>query len=253
MASQQIPQIFSRKHRLAARKRLRHLRARPDAARYVLEDMVDEVEDRLSFTRHGPSRSLVVGDWSGRLRTLIGGDVIGMDIDTLDLEQPFPQGDFDFIAVLGLLDTVNDLPGALVHIRNALSEGGMAIASFIGAGSLPMLRQIMLAADGDRPAARIHPMVDVRAGAQLLQRAGWADPVVDSHAIRVSYDSLQRLIEDLRAQGLGNVLASRAPGMGKAGLARAEAKFAELAGEDGRVTETFEIVTLTGRRPKARF
>ena len=57
--------------------------------------------------------------------------------------------------------------------------GGLAIASFMGAGSLPVLRRIMQAADGHRPAARVHPMVDVRAGAQLMQRAGWSDPVAD--------------------------------------------------------------------------
>ncbi len=111
----------------------------------------------------------------------------------------------------------------------------------------------MLAADGERPAARIHPLVDVRAAAQLLQRAGWADPVVDSHAISVRYGSLERLVGDLRAQGLNSVLASPAPALGKAGLARAREAFAAIAGDDGRLTETFEVLTLTGRRPKPRF
>src|SRR5690606_13182366 len=120
-------------------------------------------------------------------------------------------------------------------------------ASFVGAGSLPVLRKIMLAADGERPAARVHPMVDVRAGAQLLQRAGWADPVADSRTLAVAYRSLERLVGDLRAQGLGNVLASRRPALGKAGLERARKAFAAEADEQGRVIETFEILTLSGR------
>ena len=49
-----------------------------------------------------------------------------------------------------------------------------------------------------------------------------------------------------RAQGLGNVLASRAPALGKAGLARARQAFAEAADAQGRVVETFEILTLSG-------
>ena len=98
-----------------------------------------------------------------------------------------------------------------------------------------------------RLAARLHPMVDVRAGAQLLQRAGWADPVADSRTLTVAYRSLDRLVADLRAQGLGNVLASHAP-LGKAGLARARAAFAAEADEQGRVVESFEILTLSGRR-----
>ena len=107
----------------------------------------------------------------------------------------------------------------------------------------------MLAADAERPAARLHPMVDVRAGAQLIQRAGWADPVVDGHALHVRYKSLQRLAGDLREQALGNVLASRPPPLDRAAYRRAEAAFAAQAEEDGRVTETFETVTLSGRRP----
>jgi hypothetical protein len=129
-----------------------------------------------------------------------------------------------------------------------LAPGGRAIASFVGAGSVPVLRRIMLAADGERPAARIHPMVDVRAGAQLLQRAGWADPVADSRTLSVAYRSLDRLVADLRAQGLGNVLASHVP-LGKAALERARAAFAAEADQQGRVVETFEILTLSGRHP----
>jgi len=65
---------------------------------------------------------------------------------------------------------VDDLPGALVHIRRALAPDGLAIMSWCGAGSVPALRAAMVAADGERPAARIHPQVDVRAGGDLLQR-----------------------------------------------------------------------------------
>ena len=80
-----------------------------------------------------------------------------------------------------------------------------------------------------------------------MQRAGWADPVADSRTLTVAYRSLERLVGDLRAQGLGKVLASVAPPLGKAGLERARAAFAADADERGRVIETFEIVTLSGR------
>jgi hypothetical protein len=110
------------------------------------------------------------------------------------------------------------------------------------------LRRAWLAAAGARPAARLHPMVDIRAAAALLQRAGWAEPVADSRTISVSYRSLDRLVADLRDQGLRNVLASAAPPLGKAGLERARVAFLEGAGPDGRVIESFEIITLSGRR-----
>src|SRR5690606_12079583 len=108
---------------------------------------------------------------------------------------------------------------------------------------LPVLRSTMLEADADRPAPRLHPQVDVRAGGQLLQRAGFADPVIDCRSLDVGYRSLERLIADLRAQGLSNVLTRSGPPLGKAALDRAHRAFAE-AGEDGRTVERFEILTL---------
>lgn len=223
------------------------LQTRSDAPRYILDDMVEDVLERIGFLNHEPRRSLIIGDWTGSLARQLQGDITTAP-PGLDEAAPYPFGGFDSIASLGTLDTVNDLPGALIHLCNALAPGGLMIASFLGAGSLPVLRQCMLAADGDRPAARMHPMVDVRTGGQLLQRCGFANPVVDSWGIDVSFPSLLALVHDLRAQGLGNVLADPGPLLTKSALARAEAKFAELADADGRVTEHFEILTLSGWR-----
>jgi hypothetical protein len=72
--------------------------------------------------------------------------------------------------------------------------------------------------------------------------------VADSRTLKVAYRSLDRLVGDLRDQGLGNVLASPAPPLGKAALERACAAFLEPADPEGRVVESFEIVTLSGRR-----
>lgn len=254
------PTIFAPTRRRAARARMAALQARPDAARFMLDDMIEDVQERLAFLRHPVRRALLIGDRHGSLAAaLASADIDVSRADTaptagemgLDEEAPFPaalSGDgFDLIASLSTLDTVNDLPGALIHIRRALAPGGLAIISFAGAGSLPALRAAMLAADADRPAARMHPAVDVRSGAQLLQRAGFADPVADSRSISVGYRSLDRLVGDLRAQGLGNVLATPGAPLGKAALARAHAAFLQQ-GVDGRVVERFEIVTLSGRR-----
>jgi len=234
---------------------MRAAQAATDAPAYVMEDMAEDVEERLAFLRHAPRTALVIGEWTGRLSAALeaGGCAVTRADPTpgegelpLDEERPYPFGGFDLVASLGTLDTVNDLPGALIHIRNALAPGGLMIASFPGAGSLQALRHAMLAADGDRPAARLHPMVDVRAGGQLLQRCGFARPVIDSRSLSVRFGSFGSLVADLRAQGLGNALASPAPPLSRPMLERAEVAFTGLADADGKVTETLEILTLSG-------
>lgn len=226
---------------------MRVLQTRSGAPRYVIEDMVEDVIERLAFLRHQPKTALAIGDWTGELAKAL--EASGCAVTeaapegSFDEASPFPFGGFDLIASLGTLDTVNDLPGALIHVREALAPRGLMIAQFAGAGSLPRLRAAMLAADGERPAARMHPAVDVRAGGQLLQRCGFARPVADHRGLDVRYSSFAALLRDVRAQGLGNVLASPGPPLGRAALARAKAAF---MGGEGRVTERLEVLTLSG-------
>lgn len=248
-ASPAPPRIFSPARKQQAASRRNAAQAQRNPARYIMDDMVEDVLDRLSFLRHAPTSALVLGDWTGALAEALAAQGCRVDaIEAPDDEAPLASGGYDLVASLGRFDMVNDLPGALIHVRSALAEGGLMIASFPGAGSLPRLRSAMLAADGERPAARFHPLVDVRAGGQLLQRTGFSRPVVDTRSLKVRFGSMQSLVADLRAQSLGSALANRAPTLSRAALLGASATFMSNAEPDGKVTETFEILTLSGWR-----
>jgi len=69
--------------------------------------------------------------------------------------------------------------------------------------------------------------------------------VIDARPLDVSFRTLHALVADLRAQGLSNMLADPGPPLDRAALAKAQKAFAE-AGTDGRTTERFEILTLSG-------
>ncbi len=243
------PKIFSKLRRAAKWARVLARQSKADAANYLLQDAIDDVVERMDFMRIEPQSALVVGDWSGLLSNTLearGTRVDARGIGALDEELPLQSGGYDLVVHLLGLATVNDLPGALIHFRNALADGGVMVASFPGAGSLPKLRQVMLAADDDRPAPRIHPMVDDQASTALLQRAGFNRQVVDRHTLSVRFSSLERLVSDLRDHGLNSALYNVAPHICREGWQRANEAFDRLAEEDGKVTEAFEIVTLTG-------
>ena len=243
------PRIFSRQRRKAGYRRALVRQSQRDAARYVLDDMVEDVLDRLEFMRFEPARVLVIGDWTGTLALSLrgrGSQVEEANVRTLDEERPLDGGPYDLIVSLASLGRVNDLPGALLHLRSALAEGGMLIASLIGAGSLANLRRAMIAAEPDRPAARMHPLVDNAAASALMQRALFKRQVVDSRSLEVAFRSLDRLISDLRDQGLTSSLANAAPPLGKEALENARAAFLTAKNDQDRVLETFEILTLTG-------
>ncbi len=208
--------------------------------------MAEDFAERIAFMKLAPGRALLMGSLVSDLPGL--SEVTHAPPGAFDEELPFPGGPYDFIAGFETLATVNDLPAALLHMRCALADGGVAMASLVGAGSLANLRRAMIAAEPDRPSPRMHPLIDNRAATALLERAGFRRFVVDSRSLSAAYRSLDRLVADLRDQALGNQLARPASPLGRAALERARVAFLDHADEQGRVVERFEILTLTGWR-----
>jgi hypothetical protein len=98
---------------------------------------------------------------------------------------------------------------------------------------------------------RVSPFADLRDLGHLLQRAGFALPVVDSDKAVVRYSDPLKLLADLRAMGETSVLVDRpARPLTRDVLARALALYAErYTDANGRVRATFEILTITGWTP----
>lgn len=249
-------------------RRLRRERAagRFGEADYLHRLVADELIERLGLVKRDFRRVLDLGCASGYLAGRLrerGLDVTAADpgfafahagggVQCDEDRLPFADGSFDLVVSVGVLDSVNDLPGALVLIRRALAPDGLFVGAFAGAGSLPRLRSAMLAADSVEGGAapRIHPQIDVRAAGDLLARAGFTLPVADAHGFDVRFPGLAALVADLRAMGGTNLLAgrSRKP-LGRATMAAAAADFAAHAGPDGKTAERFEIVYLSGWAP----
>lgn len=251
-------QLFSPQRRRLAMARGERL-ARQTGA-FLAEHMADEIIERLGWVTRDFGEALLLGmappslvaaiQARGMRLTLAG--PIGRDVQCDEDLLPFDPASFDLVIALGTLDSVNDLPGALIQINRALRPDGLMMAAMIGAGSLPRLKAAMLAADeagGRGVAARIHPQIDVRAAGDLLQRARFAMPVADSDTLNVRYSSLPALITDLRTHGWTNTLASPTPAIGRSGLVAAMQRFAEDADSDGKTPERFDILYLSGWAP----
>jgi hypothetical protein len=85
----------------------------------------------------------------------------------------------------------------------------------------------------------------------LLQRAGFALPVIDSETVRVTYADPLALMREVKAMGASNMLTARrrVPVTRRLLLRAAEIYVDRFATADGRVPATFEIVTLTAWSP----
>ncbi|WP_372398010.1 methyltransferase domain-containing protein [Azospirillum sp. HJ39] len=179
-----------------------------------------------------------------------GGPAVAADEEFL----PFAPGSFD-LAVSNLsLHWVNDLPGALVQIRQALKPDGFFCAAMLGGQTLIELRRCLYEAEmevagGISP--RVSPFAEIKDAGGLLQRAGFALPVVDSDTITVTYSDAFALMRELRGMGETNaVLARRKVPATRGLLFDAARRYAELYAEpDGRIPVTFEVLYLAGWSP----
>ena len=75
----------------------------------------------------------------------------------------------------------------------------MFVASFVGGASLVDIRARMLAAEPPRRwrrRPRFLPMVDAREAPSLLQRAGFADPVVDVAQQVIRYRGAREMLHE---------------------------------------------------------
>ena len=251
-----IPEIFDR----AARRRRRD-RAAPTFADFdfLRAAMLEGIADRLASVTHRFTDLLDLGCFDGALPVPEGVAVTRCDAGALFAAQaggvqadedrlPFAPGSFDLVISAGVLDSVDDLPGALTLIRRALRPDGLFLAAFCGAGTLATLRSVLREAERERPAARIHPQIDVRSAGDLLMRAGFALPVADIEALTVRYSSIGGILRDLRGMGATNVLRARSP-LRRDTLARAAELFAAHADPDGKTPERFDLIYLTGWSP----
>lgn len=167
---------------------------------------------------------------------------------------PFADESLDLIVSALALQLVDDLPGLLTQVRRALKPDGLFLAAMLGGDTLAELRYAFAAAEDEiegGASPRVAPFADARALGGLLQRAGFALPVVDVDRVAVRYPDALALMRDLRDWGATNpMIARRRTPLKRATLARALAIYAErYADPDGRVPATFEIVWLSGWAP----
>jgi SAM-dependent methyltransferase len=188
-------------------------------------------------------------DLSDRMLAGRGGVRLQADEERL----PFADQSLDLVVSSLALHWTNDLPGALIQIRRALKPDGLFLASILGGATLTELRQALMTAEAeltDGAGLRVAPLADAYDTAGLLQRAGFALPVADVDTVTVRYAHPLKLIADLRAMGETSALAGDVRPLSRAVLARASALYQQkFGGPDGRVSATFDILTLTGWAP----
>jgi SAM-dependent methyltransferase len=259
------PRLFD--HDLLDRRRTRALAADIEGADFLLAAVADDIAERLAAVqRHFPLAADIASPLplvksrllaSGQVDRVVRLDRLAMSRPDIVADQealPLKPASIDLAVSALALHWADDLPGALAQIRIALKPDGLLLAALLGGDTLTELRQSLAAAESEirgGASPRVSPFAELGSVGALLQRAGFALPVIDMDRRTVRYASSLHLMRDLRAMGATNVLIERdRRPLPRPALLRAAAIYAErFSDPDGRVRATFDIISLSGWAP----
>lgn len=255
---------------LIARNRSRARAQKAEGADFLLELTARELADRLAIVERRFDRAVELFGGSGltakaALATGKIADLERIETDAILLDAgsgrvtnfesvPLEPQSVNLILSPLSLHLTNDTPGMLIQMRRALKPDGLLLAAIPGAGTLAELRDVLLAAETEiygGASPRVIPFADIRDIGALMQRSGFALPVIDEESFTVRYDHIFALMRDLKAMGMANPLIgrSRKPVSRRFFLRAAELYAERYADPDGRIRATFSIVFVSGWSP----
>jgi len=221
-----------------------------EPAVFLQQEAAFEVNERLNLVNRTFTSPAIVSVWPEIWQQIRPDARVVADNDTVDLQ----PGAHDLVIHAMGLHWASDPVGQLIQARRALKPDGFFLAALFGGQTLNELRAVLAeseAAVTGGLSPRVAPMAEIRDLGGLLQRAGFALPVADSHCHTVTYKDTTALMHDLRAMGENNALAQRSRSFSRREIFKdAARRYANAyAQPDGRIKASFEIIYLAGWAP----
>jgi SAM-dependent methyltransferase len=246
------PQVFNRTLYLE-----RQSRASGEALHLLTARVTEELLDRLTLINRNFERALVIAPRAEHFAKVIGDigkcSVVRTQAPTATDNLKLAPSTFNAIFSLLDLHTVNDVPGYMAQVANALEPDGLALFAFFAGETLGELREAWLVAEplvtgGVSP--RVAPMIDLRETGGLLQRAGLALPVADVDRATLRYSDAMSLMREIKVLGYSNCMQGRLRHLTTSALLF-QAATTYPADADGRISATLEIAWATAWKPHA--
>lgn len=240
------------------------------AALSMLDNIAEQLFERLSLLKHPPARIMDLGAGDARhlsqLQTRFPkAEVFATDLSLqrlqtasgkrrfwqkrpllvcLDAGQalPFANDSVDLVVSNMMLPWVFNPDDLMIEINRLLVKDGALFISTAGPDTLIELRQAWAEIDDCQ---HINAFIDMHDVGDLMMKAGIADPVLDTQRLTVTYSSVDALLAELVGLGFINVLAGRRKGLTAASV---KARLAEVypVNKNGGIDATLELVVAHG-------
>ncbi|MDR2207739.1 MAG: methyltransferase domain-containing protein [Azoarcus sp.] len=271
------PQDFRLDHALL-RRRLRQAGVQGDetGSDFLAREIARRMDERLDLIRIAPRRILDLGCGAGHdlarlgerypdavrigldlaephlaraharlaptsspLRRLFGKRVPPLGLAAANATQlPLADGSVSLIWANLMLPFIDEPLPVFREMCRVVETGGLVMFSSFGPDTLQELREILPTHRGER----VHRFIDMHDLGDALIAAGFSDPVMDMEMTTLTYDSLDKLFADLRANAANNAALTRPRNLcGRTAWEQSRARYEQLR-RNGSLPVTAEII-----------
>ena len=236
-----------------------------DAAAAVQAEIRARLLERLDIVRLQPTAVLDLGAGTGYAsrelkRRYSGAQVIALDSSLAMLRAsagqqrflrrfspvcadahrlPLQSQSFDLVLSNLLIEWCHDPDAVFAEVARVLRPKGLFTFTTLGPDTLKELRDLWRGVD---PFTHVHRFIDMHDFGDALLRAGFAEPVMDTERLTVTYRDLPTLLREIHGSGARNIAAGRPRGLtGRARGAIVRSR-SEALGRNGPLRISVEVI-----------
>jgi malonyl-CoA O-methyltransferase len=236
-----------------------------DTAAAVQGEIRTRMLERLDIVRLQPTAVLDLGAGTGHAsrelkRRYPSAQVIALDSSLAMLRASAPQqrflrrfapvcGDahrlpvrsqsFDLVLSNLLLEWCHEPDAVFGEVARVLRPKGLFTFTTVGPDTLKEVRELWRGVD---PFTHVHRFIDMHDFGDALLRAGFAEPVMDTERLTVTYRDLSTLLDEIRGSGARNIAQGRPHGLtGRARGALVRSRSEELV-RNGPLRISVEVI-----------
>jgi malonyl-CoA O-methyltransferase len=152
---------------------------------------------------------------------------------------PLRSRSFDLVVSNLLIEWCHDPDAVFAEAARVLRPQGLFTFTTVGPDTLKEVRELWRGID---PFTHVHRFIDMHDFGDALVRAGFAEPVMDTERLTVTYSDLSALVAEIRGSGARNIAQGRPRGLtGRARGAAVRSRSAELT-RNGPLKVSVEVI-----------
>jgi malonyl-CoA O-methyltransferase len=152
---------------------------------------------------------------------------------------PLRSRSFDLVVSNLLIEWCHDPDAVFAEAARVLRPQGLFTFTTVGPDTLKEVRELWRGID---PFTHVHRFIDMHDFGDALLRAGFAEPVMDTERLTVTYSDLSALVAEIRGSGARNIAQGRPRGLtGRARGAAVRSRSAELT-RNGPLKVSVEVI-----------